>query len=653
MQRHTMQRAIVNSEFSETETIIKRETNDDSLDVNDGMGGGATVMDLGVSSTNNNNNNNTFGSNNEILDCVVCGDRATGKHYGAISCDGCKGFFRRTVRKNPVYECRHQNNCTIDKDKRNQCRHCRWKKCIRMGMRRDAVQKERDRLGRQRSNNCNTRVVTIKSIGHLSDNLDDDEDDLSIMALLRAEQTAKEYIGRQIQLDRHPSNTERVQATLETIGISMNYQLRSLIEWAKDLKSFIELSDTDKIALLRGHTGENLVLGLACRSLNCDDYLLLGNHYVIPRNTSDPGLTRAAGRILDEIVKPLKEIQLDEKEYACLKAIVFFDNDNKSLSDPMRVKELRKRIQVNLETYINQQKPLMRGRFGELLLLMPPLQNIARLMVDLVARYNQDTKQVDDLINEMLLNRYRDDCQESIISTTTNTIHMITTNTSSPNCSISKENDLDSNGSSLDTDQEDNVSQSQDSHHYPDPSLATLVPNSVLVTSQTINNDIHNVSFSGHDDYLSSDLSHIHLLHTNSITDPNLNHHNATLFNNTVNNDLHDQHHGQVLQYFTDTSNDRLLFLRRSKAIKTPSTSSSLSSSSNIPTNDPNGDINFLYDLITPPAVNRQTISSQLNYTNNYFETDWNGRILLPTTTTTSNIIDHVKQDHGQQKIIR
>jgi hypothetical protein len=152
----------------------------------------------------------------------------------------------------------------------------------------------------------------------------------------------------------------------------------------------------------------------------------LGNHYVIPRTTSDIGLTRAAGRILDEIVRPLKEIQLDEKEYTCLKAIVFFDNgqyesmctridehvvfdfiqDNKSLSDPMRVKDLRKRIQVNLESYINQEKPAMRGRFGELLLLMPPLQNIARLMVDLVARYNEDTKQVDDLINEMLLSMY-------------------------------------------------------------------------------------------------------------------------------------------------------------------------------------------------------------------------------------------------------
>ena len=81
--------------------------------------------------------------------------------------------------------------------------------------------------------------------------------------------------------------------------------------------------------------------------------------------------------------------------------------DNKSLSEPMLVKDLRKRIQVNLEIYINQQKPLMRGRFGELLLLMPPLQNIARLMVDLVARYNQDTKQVDDLINEMLLSKFQ------------------------------------------------------------------------------------------------------------------------------------------------------------------------------------------------------------------------------------------------------
>lgn len=58
-----------------------------------------------------------------------------------------------------------------------------------------------------------------------------------------------QYIGRQIRVDRHTLSEERIQANLETICISMNYQLRSLIEWAKDLKSFNDLSDNDKVKI--------------------------------------------------------------------------------------------------------------------------------------------------------------------------------------------------------------------------------------------------------------------------------------------------------------------------------------------------------------------------------------------------------------------
>ncbi|CAF4652488.1 unnamed protein product [Rotaria socialis] len=533
--RHT----VGNEGISEPLTIIKCEIDDDIVGLNDGIGPASTAMALGINSATN----TTFVNNTDGLDCVVCGDRATGKHYGAISCDGCKGFFRRSVRKNPVYECRHQNNCTIDKDKRNQCRHCRWKKCIRMGMKKDAVQKERDRLGRQRNHVCGYGTANTKSNVNLTGSLDEDADDLSVTALLKAEKTAQEYIGRQIRLDRQPSNTERVQATLETIGISMNYQLRSLIEWAKDLKGFVELSDTDKIALLRGHTGENLILGVACRSLNCDDYLLLGNHYVILRNASDPGLSRAAGRILDEIVKPLKDNQLDEKEYACLKAIVFFDNDNKSLSNPTSVKQLRKRIQVNLETYINQQRPLMRGRFGELLLLLPPLQNIARLMVDLVARYNQDTKQVDDLINEMLL---------------------------------------------------------------------------------TVDDELNNISLNENDDYTPNSLSHMHLLHPTVDTDPNLYRHNRTIVdNNQMSTNIDQYQRRPTLQYFTDTSNDRL------KSMKSKSIATSSASNSSVGTNyDLHSEINFLYDLVTPPTatgtISQSARSQSNNDDNSLFDDSWN-----------------------------
>ena len=38
--------------------------------------------------------------------CVVCGDRASGRHYGVVSCEGCKGFFKRSMRKDQGYRCR-------------------------------------------------------------------------------------------------------------------------------------------------------------------------------------------------------------------------------------------------------------------------------------------------------------------------------------------------------------------------------------------------------------------------------------------------------------------------------------------------------------------------------------------------------------------
>ncbi|KAI8520093.1 Hepatocyte nuclear factor 4-alpha, partial [Branchiostoma belcheri] len=95
----------------------------------------------------------TLGAETDVTlsQCAICGDRATGKHYGAASCDGCKGFFRRSVRKNHVYTCRFNRMCVVDKDKRNQCRYCRLKKCFRAGMKKEAVQNERDRISSRRT----------------------------------------------------------------------------------------------------------------------------------------------------------------------------------------------------------------------------------------------------------------------------------------------------------------------------------------------------------------------------------------------------------------------------------------------------------------------------------------------------------------------
>lgn len=69
-----------------------------------------------------------------LLFCIVCGDKASGRHYGVVSCEGCKGFFKRSVRKNVKYTCLGSNRCIVNKTMRNRCQSCRWQKCLASGM---------------------------------------------------------------------------------------------------------------------------------------------------------------------------------------------------------------------------------------------------------------------------------------------------------------------------------------------------------------------------------------------------------------------------------------------------------------------------------------------------------------------------------------
>ncbi|KAK3863562.1 hypothetical protein Pcinc_030684 [Petrolisthes cinctipes] len=327
----------------------------------------------------------TVGMSVGALCCAICGDRATGKHYGAHSCDGCKGFFRRSVRKNHTYNCRFNRNCTVDKDKRNQCRYCRLRKCIRSGMKKEAVQNERDRISNRRQSYDETSGTS---------------GGMNLNTILNAEQLSRQFspAGEEVSVQ------SKKVAGVSDVCASMKQQLLVLVEWAKYIPAFCDLTLDDQVALLRAHAGEHLLLGAAWRSLNLHDLILLGNDCVILRNSTEMEISRIGQRIMDELIRPLRLVQLDDNEYACVKAIVFFDPIIRGLRDVEKVKALRYQVQLLLEDYINDRQFESRGRFGQILLTLPALQSITWQMIEQIqfAKLFGNTK-IDNLLQEMLL----------------------------------------------------------------------------------------------------------------------------------------------------------------------------------------------------------------------------------------------------------
>ncbi|KAM3864066.1 nuclear receptor subfamily 5, group A, member 5 [Diretmus argenteus] len=82
--------------------------------------------------------------------CPVCGDRVSGYHYGLLTCESCKGFFKRSVQNNKHYTCPETQSCPMNPSQRKRCPYCRFQKCLAVGMKREAVRADRMRGGRNK-----------------------------------------------------------------------------------------------------------------------------------------------------------------------------------------------------------------------------------------------------------------------------------------------------------------------------------------------------------------------------------------------------------------------------------------------------------------------------------------------------------------------
>ncbi|XP_012695044.1 nuclear receptor subfamily 2 group F member 6b isoform X2 [Clupea harengus] len=341
-----------------------------------------------------------------VVDCVVCGDKSSGKHYGVFTCEGCKSFFKRSIRRNLNYTCRSNRDCQIDQHHRNQCQYCRLKKCFRVGMRKEAVQRGR---------------IPPSHAGISPNSLVGGGTSAGGPGLVGGDffngQPVSELISQLLRAEPYPASTRygpqygQQQPGGSVMGIDNICELAarllfSTIEWTRNIPYFPELPVSEQVALLRLSWSELFILNAAQSALplHMAPLLAAAGFHSSPMSAERVVSFMDQVRVFQDQVDKLTRLQVDSAEYSCLKAIALFSPDACGLSDPVHVESLQEKAQVALTEYERMQYPSQPQRFGRLLLRLPALRAVpASLISQLFFMRLVGKTPIETLIRDMQL----------------------------------------------------------------------------------------------------------------------------------------------------------------------------------------------------------------------------------------------------------
>uniref|UniRef100_A0A3B5MS78 Uncharacterized protein n=1 Tax=Xiphophorus couchianus TaxID=32473 RepID=A0A3B5MS78_9TELE len=345
---------------------------------------------LHTSSSSSSSSSSMDKQQSQQIECIVCGDKSSGKHYGQFTCEGCKSFFKRSVRRNLTYTCRANRNCPVDQHHRNQCQYCRLKKCLKVGMRREAVQRGRIPTQSYHGQFALTNGDPLQCHSYLSG---------YISLLLRAEPYPTSRFGSQCLQNNSIMGIENICELAARM-------LFSAVEWARNIPFFPDLQAPDQVALLRLTWSELFVLNAAQCSMpvHVAPLLAAAGLHASPMSADRVVAFMDHIRVFQEQVEKLKVLQVDSAEYSCIKAVVLFTTDACGLSDVAHVESLQEKSQCALEEYVRSQYPNQPNRFGKLLLRLPSLRTVSSSVIEQLFFVRLVGKTpIETLIRDMLL----------------------------------------------------------------------------------------------------------------------------------------------------------------------------------------------------------------------------------------------------------
>ncbi|ELK08914.1 Estrogen-related receptor gamma [Pteropus alecto] len=325
--------------------------------------------------------------------CLVCGDIASGYHYGVASCEACKAFFKRTIQGNIEYSCPATNECEITKRRRKSCQACRFMKCLKVGMLKEGVRLDRVRGGRQKYK----RRIDAENSPYLNPQLVQPAKkpyNKIVSHLLVAE-------PEKIYAMPDPTVPDSDIKALTTLCDLADRELVVIIGWAKhipderaeevrgslgkakgiisdlshsEVVGFSTLSLADQMSLLQSAWMEILILGVVYRSLSFEDELVYADDYIMDEDQSKlAGLLDLNNAIL-QLVKKYKSMKLEKEEFVTLKAIALANSDSMHIEDVEAVQKLQDVLHEALQDYEAGQHVEDPRRAGKMLMTLPLLR---------------------------------------------------------------------------------------------------------------------------------------------------------------------------------------------------------------------------------------------------------------------------------------
>ncbi|XP_029994915.1 vitamin D3 receptor A [Sphaeramia orbicularis] len=363
--------------------------------------------------------------------CGVCGDKATGFHFNAMTCEGCKGFFRRSMKRKANFTCPFNGSCTITKDNRRHCQACRLKRCIDIGMMKEfiltdeEVQRKKEMIlkrkeeeaareaMRPRLNDEQTRIISCLVEAHHK-TYDASYSDFSRFRPPVREGPVTRSASRAASLhslsdassDSFNHSPESVDTKMNFSNLLMMYQdgasspdsseedsklsmlphladlvsysIQKVIGFAKMIPGFRELTAEDQIALLKSSAIEIIMLrsnqsfSLEDMSWSCGgpDFKYCINDVTKAGHTLE---------LLEPLVKfqvGLKKLNLHEEEHVLLMAICLLSPDRPGVQDHARVEQLQDRLSEALQAYIRVNHPGGRLLYAKMIQKLADLRSL-------------------------------------------------------------------------------------------------------------------------------------------------------------------------------------------------------------------------------------------------------------------------------------